>query len=104
MIRKSCCICNSNLNNIYKLQNVPVKLVCTSTPEYGFEEVSFSKCIQCHTIQLDKLIPLDILYSTSHNYTSVGKTWEGYFNLFCNTIQTSIFDKNILEIEIPLVK
>jgi predicted SAM-dependent methyltransferase len=101
IIREKCSICNSSLNNIYKLQNVPIKLVCTSNPEFGFDELSISKCSQCHTIQLDKLIPLDILYSTSHNYTSVGKTWEGYFNLFCDVVQTNIVDKNILEIGDP---
>jgi len=89
------------LNNIYKLENVPIKLVCTPNPEFGFEELSISKCVQCRTIQLDKLIPLDILYSTSHNYTSVGKTWEGYFNLFCDVVQTNIIGKNILEIGDP---
>lgn len=101
MLRQKCCICKSSLKNIYKLQNVPIKLACTIEPEFGNEELSISKCIQCNTVQLDKLIPLDILYSTSHNYTSVGKTWEGYFNLFCNKVQTIIIDKNVLEIGDP---
>jgi len=50
---------------------------------------------------LDKLIPLDILYSDSHNYTSCGKVWENYFKLFINKIKDTVKDKNILEIGCP---
>ena len=101
MKRIKCSICNSPLNNIYKLEKVPIRLACTPTPEFDSDELSISKCVQCHTIQLDNLIPLDVLYATSHNYTSVGKTWDGYFNLFCNTVNEIIIDKNILEIGDP---
>jgi predicted SAM-dependent methyltransferase len=101
MIRNKCCICFMTLKNIYIIPNVPNKVNCTDEPMFGADELSFSICIKCNTIQLDKLIPLDILYETSHNYSSVGKTWEGYFNLFCKKIEPFIVDKNILEIGDP---
>jgi len=101
MIRDKCSICNSNMNNIFSLNNMPVKMSCISLPIIDHNNLSISKCINCKTIQLDQLIPLNVLYSDSHNYTSIGKTWGGYFNLFLNKIETIIKNKNILEIGDP---
>jgi SAM-dependent methyltransferase len=63
--------------------------------------LSFSQCINCNTIQLDELIPLNELYSESHNYTSQGKTWENYFDLFIKKIKPIIENKIVLEIGCP---
>jgi 2-polyprenyl-3-methyl-5-hydroxy-6-metoxy-1,4-benzoquinol methylase len=101
MKRKSCAICNFNLKNICLINNVPTKLSCTSVPINDTSPLSFSQCENCNTIQLDELIPLNILYAESHNYVSVGKTWQNYFKLFYNKIQNIIKDKNILEIGCP---
>jgi predicted SAM-dependent methyltransferase len=101
MERENCSICNFLLNNIYNLDNVPTKLSCTSNYIQDFNKLSFSQCNNCNTIQLDKLIPLDILYSDSHNYTSCGKVWENYFKLFISKIKDTVKDKNILEIGCP---
>ena len=100
-MRSECAICNRNIKHIHSLEKMPIKLCCTDSPEINNAELSFSQCDECGTIQLDKLIPLDILYSNSHNYTSVGKVWENYFNLFCESINDLIIDKNILEIGDP---
>jgi len=80
---------------------MPIKLCCTETPEIKTSPMSFSICDICNTIQLDKLIPLDILYSSSHNTVSVGKVWEGYFNSFCEKAENLILKKNVLEIGDP---
>lgn len=101
MLRDKCSICNSKMNNIFMLNNMPVKMTCISIPIIHHDSISVSKCIICNTIQLDKLIPLNILYSESHNYKSVGKSWDGYFSLFLNKIQNIIKNKNILEIGDP---
>ena len=102
MIKRSkCTICNSNLTNLYSLQNMPIKLSCVENPELNTESISFAQCIFCNTIQLDNLIPLNILYSQSHNYTSVGKVWDGYFNLFCELFTPIVSNKIILEIGDP---
>jgi len=63
--------------------------------------MSFSQCIGCNTIQLDNLIQLNILYSNSHNYVSVGEVWKGYFQLFNDNLDTLTSNKNILEIGCP---
>ena len=101
MEREYCGICKCSLNNIYCLNNVPTKLSCTSNYIQDFNKLSFSQCKNCNTIQLDKLIPLDILYSDSHNYNSCGKVWENYFKLFTNKIKYIVKDKNILEVGCP---
>ena len=101
MKRIACAICNSKLENIKTLENVPIKLTCYSTPIYESYELSISKCITCNTIQLDKLIPLNILYGGSHNYTSYGKVWEKYFDLCVNYVKSIVINKNILEIGDP---
>lgn len=99
--RNYCTICNSKLNNIYILNNVPIKLTCTIKPKYKTDNLSFSQCTNCNTIQLDKLIPLNILYSKSHNFNTVGQIWTNYFNCFISLIQPIIINKNILEIGCP---
>lgn len=100
--RNCCAVCLGNLLPIYVLQNMPITLSCLSELEnYKYSNMSFSQCLKCHTIQLDKLIPLKLLYSKSHNYSSFGKTWAGYFDLFNKKITTIIDCKNILEIGCP---
>jgi len=86
---------------IYTLQNVPLKLTCTDTPFNNCSNLSCSQCAQCLTIQLNTLIPLDILYSGSHNYTSMGTIWKEYFELFLQKIQPIIQKRNVLEIGCP---
>ncbi len=105
MKRIFCEICNNNLNNIYKLYNVPINITCVEKNiNYIYDELSFSQCIKCNTIQLDKLIPLNILYSSNHNNISVGKTWEDYFIFFVKYINNFIENKIILEIGCPSAK
>uniref|UniRef100_A0A6C0DKE2 C-methyltransferase domain-containing protein n=1 Tax=viral metagenome TaxID=1070528 RepID=A0A6C0DKE2_9ZZZZ len=101
MTRNFCVICSGKLNNIFILDNVPIKLCCTDIPTYKKYPLSFSQCDDCFTIQLDNLIPLNELYSDSHNYNSIGNTWENYFNLFISKIQPIIKNKIILEIGCP---
>lgn len=102
--RIKCAICNNELTNLYNLNNMPIKLTCTDSFNLKNSEISWSQCNDCNTIQLDKLIPLDILYSGSHNYSIVGKTWENYFKFFSNKIYNIVDNKNILEIGDPSAK
>jgi SAM-dependent methyltransferase len=102
IIRTSCVICNNKISNIYNIENIPIKLTCLDLIEkYKYETLSFSQCKNCLTIQLNKLIPLNILYEDSHNLKSYGKLWEEYFNLMITKIQENINNKNILEIGCP---
>ncbi len=84
--RKVCAVCCSMLKHIYTIENMPVKLCCSDIPNVHSCPMSFSLCNYCKTIQLDKLIPLDILYSGNHNTSVVGKTWENYFQFICSII------------------
>ena len=101
MQRKQCAICNDSLKNIYTQEKIPISLSCTNTPTINCDKLSFSQCCLCNTIQLDHLIPLNILYGESHNYKSVGKTWENYFSLFLSKLHPIIENKTILEIGCP---
>ena len=101
-VRNFCSICNNTLSNIYELPNIPVKLSCCNKNEnYKYNQLSYAQCTKCNTIQLDKLIPLNVLYETSHNFNSIGKTWEDYFYLIINLINQNITNKNVLEIGCP---
>lgn len=105
LIRTHCCICDSSLYTpFYSLPNVPIKLACVSTPTIQKESLSFCCCNKCQTIQLRNLIPLDILYSESHNYVSVGQTWENYFQCMREILQPLTHQKTILEIGDPSAK
>jgi SAM-dependent methyltransferase len=52
-------------------------------------------------MQLDQLIPLHILYESSHNYTSVGTVWAKYFELCRSRINPIVKGKTVLEIGCP---
>jgi len=101
MKRLVCSICNSQLKNIYKLNNVPMQLSCVDTPLNESNTLSFSQCQKCKTIQLDDLINLSTLYSKSHNYNSVGTVWEKYFSLFIENINDIVDNKTVLEVGCP---
>jgi predicted SAM-dependent methyltransferase len=92
----------STEKNVYKIYNIPTNLSCLeNVEEYHYDTLSFAICMDCNTIQLDKLIPLNILYKNSHNNTSIGKVWENYFHFFVDNIKNKIINKTILEIGCP---
>ena len=102
IIREECAVCSNFIEKIFDLENIPVTLSCSSSLEkYNYATLSFSKCIKCNTIQLNKLIPLNILYEKSHNFTSFGKIWNDYFTCLVDKLQPNITNKNILEIGCP---
>jgi len=102
ILRNYCCICNHLLPNaFYSLSNVPIRISTTEKPSFELSELSYAQCNSCKTIQLNKLIPLHILYETSHNFTSVGNTWEQYFNTIVNILRPIVQNKNVLEIGDP---
>jgi len=102
--RNICAICGSTLNNIYSLNNMPIKLSCPDIYVNHTSTLSYSQCIYCNTIQLDELIPPEILYSDSHNIETVGKIWSEYFLFFSDYIKNFINNKIILEIGDPSAK
>ena len=99
--RLFCAICDNKLNKIFSIDNIPISLCCSYEINTNRSIMSFAQCEKCNTIQLDKLIELKLLYSESHNYTSVGEIWDKYFLLFNSKIKNMIKDKTILEIGCP---
>jgi predicted SAM-dependent methyltransferase len=104
MFRTICVICSNKLKSFFTLDHFPKKMICTKNPIIECDELSFSICSNCSTIQLDKLIPLNVLYDGGHNYASIGKTWEKFFIFFCNEINAFVNNKTILEIGCPSAK
>lgn len=82
MIRTKCAICTNKISHIYKLPSIPLASSVTELPIHNFDDLSYSICNTCNTIQLDKLIPLNILYGKSHNFSSVGEIWKNHFLIF----------------------
>ena len=101
ILRKECAICSGKLDSLYVVDKMPIKLLCGSESGGDCSPMSFSICQCCNTIQLDRLIPLDILYSSSHNTVSVGKIWDNYFEVFCNKVGDIVEGKVVLEIGDP---
>ena len=103
IIRDTCALCNDILQDIYEIKNVPISfsIIHNLDEECVNSDLSYSYCQNCNSIQLNKLIPLDILYKNAHNYNIVGKVWENYFKLFISLLNDSINNKNILEIGCP---
>ena len=102
--RNECVICNHPLDVFFSLDNVPNKLTCVTEICTNNSTMDFSQCPNCNTIQLKKMIPLNILYEESHNFVSVGKVWEKYFEMFINYFQNIINtqpNSTILEIGCP---
>ena len=104
-IRNKCCICDNQLDNIIDFKKYPISLSMTNNNQYTFEDLIFTECIKCKTIQIKKLIDLKILYDKPHNNNIIGKTWIEHFQEFSSMINK--FKKsndNVLEIGSPTDK
>ena len=95
---KSCLTGNENFKLLHEIENFPVFFGVT---DVGIEEDLYAKMswkIEESTglIQLNELIPLEILYQSQHAY-GFGPTWENHYQQF----STFLLEKkvqNVLEI------
>lgn len=73
----------SNLEHLHVIQDFPVFMGCVDHPlaDDLKSEMSFSICKDTGMIQLDKLIPLDLVYQAQHN-DGVGKVWLDHYQSF----------------------
>lgn len=87
-----------NLEHLYTFKDFPVFLWCVDHPQSEdiLADMSWSICPESGMIQLDKVLPLEILYQLPHN-DWVWKTWEEYYIAFAEYIKNQ-WVKNILEI------
>jgi 2-polyprenyl-3-methyl-5-hydroxy-6-metoxy-1,4-benzoquinol methylase len=104
MKRNKCSICKNEITHIYKLSNIPLASSVTEIPLIECGDLSYSICDTCNTIQLDNLIPLNILYGKSHNFTSVGEIWKNHFLFFSEKIKDIINNKIVMEVGCPTGK
>lgn len=90
---------NFDLENLYDFKNFPVFMGCVSTPksEDLFFDMNWKISKKSGMIQLNPLLPLEIVYKESHGSGTTGKMWDIHheaFSLFINKYSV----KNVLEI------
>jgi len=101
-IRNNCVICNNNiLYELYCFTNFPIKFTLTNKEgiDYIMEDISINFCSICNTIQINKLINLNILYDSPHNNNIIGKKWQNHYIEFSKFIIKNTTNLNkVLEI------
>lgn len=87
-----------NLEHLYVFKNFPVFMGCTDQNESEDikADMSFSICRDTGIIQLDKLLPLDLVYLSQHN-DGIGKIWQDHYIAFSKFLG-KFNPKKILEI------
>lgn len=87
-----------NLEHLYTFKNFPVFMGCTDQAERKDvkADMSFSICQDTGIIQLDKLLPLELVYQNQHN-DGVGKVWQEHYKAFSYFLE-KFSPKKVLEI------
>ena len=97
--RNNCVITGKNdLEKLINLEDFPVFIGATSEPFASdkFHDMSWSISRKSGVIQLDKLLPLDLVYSGFHS-EAVGAVWENHRIKFSKFIQKNKQDGDIIE-------
>jgi len=89
---------NNSLELLYKMEKFPVFIGTTNNPkeEDLFEDMNWYICKESGVIQLNKLLPLEIIYASYHS-EAVGGVWKEHHLSFIQYIN-KYSNKNILEI------
>ncbi|MBP6981895.1 methyltransferase [Candidatus Gracilibacteria bacterium] len=88
-----------NLEPLYVFKDFPVFMGCTDQMDQATDikaDMSFAVCRDTGIIQLDKLLPLDLVYQSQHN-DGIGKIWQDHYLAFSEFLET-FSPKKILEI------
>jgi len=90
---------NKDLEHLYKFKNFPVFMGCVSQSKNIdiLEDMNWTISKGSGVIQLNPLLPLDILYPESHGAGAVGSLWADHHNQFAKFIQKQD-PKSVLEI------
>jgi hypothetical protein len=88
----------NNLELLYELESFPVFIGCTSKPfeDDVFANMTWMICKDSGMIQLQSLLPLDLVYSEFHS-EAIGSIWKMHHEEFCKFINKYSLG-NILEI------
>src|SRR5437763_1721846 len=79
---------HKTLEHLHTLPNFPIFMGCVdvaSEKSDMFADMSFSICKESGIIQLDKVLPLDIVYLYKHN-DGIGDIWKNHYSAFVNFI------------------
>ena len=89
-----------DLEPIYSFKDFPIFMGCVDHPlsEDKLFDMNWFISRSSGSIQLNPLVPLDILYGQSHGSGSIGKAWEKHHKSFAEFIAEQKQSKNILEI------
>jgi hypothetical protein len=94
--RSSCCVCELGTLVPHKtIPNFPIYMGISksdSTSDICVDQ-EWVTCDSCGTLQLFKLIPFDLLYSTNHHHEVVGPTWLRHHIKFADFIRVEPNDK-----------
>jgi len=87
-----------NLEHLYTLKNFPVFMGCVDQPpeEDVKADMSFAICPETGMIQLEKLLPLDLVYQGQHN-DGIGVVWRQHYEAFAKFL-AKFSPKSVLDI------
>jgi hypothetical protein len=94
--RSNCCVCDSGVLAPHRtIPDFPIYMGISSSDSTNdlCVDQEWSTCDFCGTLQLSKLVPLDLLYSTNHQHEAVGPTWLRHHRKFADFIKTVKDDK-----------
>jgi len=90
---------NNDLEDLYTFKNTPVFMGCVGhdSSKDLLVDMSWKISKKSGMIQLNPLLPLDVVYNTEHGSGTVGKIWDEHHKSFAQFISKYSI-KNILEI------
>jgi 2-polyprenyl-3-methyl-5-hydroxy-6-metoxy-1,4-benzoquinol methylase len=90
---------NYDLEDLYTFKKFPVFMGCVDqdTSKDLLEDMNWKISKESGMIQLNPLLPLDIVYSTEHGSGTTGKAWDEHHTSFANFVY-KFKPKSILEI------
>lgn len=96
--RSNCVLCQGKLEEQFVMKNFPIYMGTTEQEQSKdlFQDMSFAKCVECSSVQMKNLIPIEILYENNHAH-GVGSTWDLHHEDFSNFVLKHS-DENIFEI------
>ena len=88
-----------DLEDLYTFKNFPVFMGCTeqATADDIFFDMEWKISKESGAIQLNPLLPLDIVYKAQHGSGTTGKSWDEHHTAFADFI-FKYNAKNVLEI------
>jgi len=90
---------NNNLEDLYTFKNFPVFMGCTTQDLSNdtLSDMSWKISKESGMIQLNPLLPLDVVYSSEHGSGTTGKAWDEHHEAFAQFVNKYNV-KNVLEI------